>query len=129
MSHFPTKATRDTVMLHAMVGTPQEDIARVLDIDAKTLRLHYRDELDLAIAKSNATIGGALFNKAKGGDTAAMIFWMKTRAKWREVQEHSINANVATSAIDPTKLPTEVLGAILDARVNNIEQPPEPDHN
>lgn len=87
MSHEPTKTTRDTVMMHAMVGTPQEDIARVLDIDSKTLRVHYRDELDLAVAKANATIGGALFNKAKGGDTAAMIFWMKTRAGWREKAE------------------------------------------
>ena len=50
----------------------------------KTLRLHYRDELDLSLAKANATIGGALFNKAKGGDTAAMIFWMKTQAGWKE---------------------------------------------
>jgi hypothetical protein len=32
-------------------------------------------------------VGGALFNKAKGGDTAAMIFWMKTRAGWREKNE------------------------------------------
>lgn len=82
--HEPTKLQRDTVKLHAMIGTPQEDIARVIGIDAKTLRLHYREELDLAIAMANATIGGALFNKAKGGDTAAMIFWMKTRARWSE---------------------------------------------
>lgn len=87
MSHEPTKTIRDTVLMHAMVGTPQDDIARVIGIDAKTLRLHYRDELDLATAKANATIGGALFNKAKGGDTTAMIFWMKTRAKWKETQE------------------------------------------
>ena len=83
-NHFPTEATRQTVQLHTMVGTTQSDIARVLDIDEKTLRKYYRGELDLAKAKSNATIGGALFNKAKNGDTAAMIFWMKTQAGWRE---------------------------------------------
>ena len=82
--HAPTDATRQTVQLHTMVGTTQSDIARVLDIDEKTLRKYYRDELDLAKAKANATIGGALFNKAKTGDTAAMIFWMKTQAGWRE---------------------------------------------
>ena len=85
--HEPTDAMRQTVQLHATVGTTQEDIARIIGIDAKTLRKHYRDELDLSRAKANATIGGALFNKAKGGDTAAMIFWMKTQAGWREKQE------------------------------------------
>ena len=86
-NHVPTEAQRQTVQLHTMVGTTQADIARVLDIDEKTLRKYYRDELDLAKSKANATIGGALFNKAKGGDTAAMIFWMKTQAKWAERHE------------------------------------------
>jgi hypothetical protein len=85
--HEPTKATCDTVSLHALVGTPQEVIADVLGIDAKTLRKYYREELDQALAKANATIGGTLFNKAKAGDTAAMIFWLKTRAGFRERQE------------------------------------------
>tara|TARA_R110000796_G_scaffold59308_1_gene136650 strand:+ start:80 stop:487 length:408 start_codon:yes stop_codon:yes gene_type:complete len=82
--HEPTKALRDTVSMHAMVGTNQVDIASVLDIDPKTLRKHYRSELTLAVAKANATIGGALFNKAKSGDTGAMIFWMKARAGFKE---------------------------------------------
>ena len=83
-THSPTPETRQLVQLHATVGTQQEQIARLLGLDAKTMRKWYRAELDLSTAKANATIGGALFNKAKGGDTAAMIFWMKTRAGWRE---------------------------------------------
>lgn len=82
--HEPTPETRQIVQLHTTVGTNQNDVARILGISPKTLRLHYRDELDLSLAKANATIGGALFNKAKGGDTAAMIFWMKTQAGWKE---------------------------------------------
>lgn len=82
--HEPTPEQRQIVQLHSTIGTPQDQIAAIIGIDPKTLRLHYRDELDLASAKANATIGGALFNKAKSGDTAAMIFWMKTRAGWRE---------------------------------------------
>jgi len=85
--HEPTKQTRELVSLHATMGTRQEVIADLLDLDPKTLRKHYRKELDQSVAKANATIGGALFNKAKGGDTSAMIFWMKTRAGWREKQE------------------------------------------
>lgn len=89
--HEPTKATRDTVQMHTLVGTAQADIARVIGIDEKTLRKHYREELDLAKARANAKVGGALFNKALSGDTTAMIFWMKTQAGWRETQhiEHS----------------------------------------
>ena len=87
--HEPTDLTRETVQMHTIVGTPQADVARVLGIDAKTLRKYYRDELDLGKAEANATIGGTLFKKAKGGDTAAMIFWMKTRAGWREKFDHN----------------------------------------
>ena len=87
--HEPTAEQRQIVQLHATIGTRQDDIAAIIGIDPKTLRLHYREELDLAAAKANATIGGALFNKAKGGDTTAMIFWMKTRAGWKEKLEVS----------------------------------------
>ena len=105
-NHVPTEATRQTVQLHTMVGTTQSDIARVLDIDEKTLRKYYRDELDLAKAKSNATIGGALFNKAKNGDTAAMIFWMKTQAGWRETKEPDEAPDLAAAlALIAAKLP------------------------
>ena len=83
-SHEPTPKTRQIVESHARVGTQQEVIAKILGLDSKTLRKWYRNELDLSIAQANATIGGELFEKAKSGDTAAMIFWMKTRARWRE---------------------------------------------
>ena len=102
--HAPTEATRQTVQLHTMVGTIQEDVARVLGIDAKTLRKYYRDELDLSKAKANATIGGALFNKAKTGDTAAMIFWMKTQAGFRE----STNIDHTSSDSSMTPSPTRI---------------------
>lgn len=91
--HAPTKGTRDTVSLHAMVGTRQEVIAGVLGIDPKTLRKYYRDELDFALAKANATIGGSLFNKAKNGDTSAQVFWLKTRAGFKEITQNE-NLNV-----------------------------------
>src|SRR6056297_1535623 len=85
--HEPTKQSRELVSLHATMGTRQEVIADLLDLDPKTLRKHYRKELDQSVAKANATIDGALFNKAKGGDTSAMIFWMKTRAQWKETTQ------------------------------------------
>ena len=85
--HEPTKALRDTVRLHAIVGTRHEMIAQVLQIDVKTLYKYYRRELDTARDLANAQVGGALFNKALAGDTTAQIFWMKTRAGWKEKQD------------------------------------------
>ena len=115
--HAPTDATRQTVQLHTTVGTTQADIARVLDIDEKTLRKYYRDELDLAKAEANATIGGALFKRAKSGDTTAMIFWMKTQAGWREKTDinHTSEDGTMTpkAGIDTSKLSTEALAEIM----------------
>lgn len=91
--HKPTNDQRKLVELHATIGTQQEVIADIIGIDAKTLRKHYREELDQSMAKANAAVGGALFNKAKGGDTAAMIFWMKTRAQWRERSEIDLTSS------------------------------------
>lgn len=91
--HEPSKESRQLVQLHTTIGTPQDVIADILGIDKKTLIKYYREELDQAMARANAAVGGALFNKATKGDTAAMIFWMKTRAGWREKQEIDMTSN------------------------------------
>ena len=78
--HEPNNETRKKVISYYAVGVPQGDIAAVLGIDPKTLRKYYRKELDESLVKANAAVGGALFEKAKGGDTSAIIWWEKTRA-------------------------------------------------
>ena len=98
--HKPTDETREMVRLHATVGTTHELVAKLLGVDGKTMRKWYRRELDLSMAEANATIGGTLFNKAKNGDTAAMIFWLKTRAGWREKdQADSVPVNDFVAAL------------------------------
>jgi hypothetical protein len=83
-AHKPDPAIRRQVEAMAAYGIPEQDIARVVGIDPKTLRKHYRDELDLGETKANAQVAGYLFNAAKNGNVTAQIFWLKTRAKWRE---------------------------------------------
>jgi hypothetical protein len=68
----------------AAYGIPEADVSGVVGIDPKTLRRHYREELDLGETKANAQVAGFLFNAAKNGNVTAQIFWLKTRAKWRE---------------------------------------------
>jgi hypothetical protein len=77
-------AVREKVRHLAGLGVPQDDIARMVGCAPKTLRKHLRDELDRGVAEANAMISGCLFAAAKAGNTAAMIFWLKTRARWRE---------------------------------------------
>jgi predicted transcriptional regulator len=77
-------AVREKVRHLAGLGVPQDDIARIVGCTPKTLRKHLRDELDRGVAEANAMISGSLFAAAKAGSIAAQIFWLKTRAHWRE---------------------------------------------
>ena len=83
-AHKPDPAQRRQVEAMAAYGIPETDIAPVVGIDPKTLRKHYRDELDLGETKANAQVAGFLFNSARNGNVTAQIFWLKTRARWRE---------------------------------------------
>ena len=83
-AHQPDPSQRRQVEALAAYGIPETDISRVVGIDAKTWRKHYRQELDLGETKANAQVAGFLFNSAKTGNVTAQIFWLKTRARWRE---------------------------------------------
>jgi len=86
----PTDEERKLVEQMCAVGIPQESICLVVrdGIDDKTLRKHFRRELDTSKVKANAKIGGTLYNKAVGGDTTAAIFWAKTQMGWKETTAH-----------------------------------------
>lgn len=89
--HQPDDAQRRQVETLAGYGIPEAEIAGLIGIDAKTLRRHYRNELDHGHTKANARVAENLFRKATGDGREAVtaaIFWMKTRARWREVSVH-----------------------------------------
>jgi hypothetical protein len=99
--HQPTPSNRKQVEALAAYGIPQDDIGRVIGISKPTLEKHYREELDTGATKATARVAESLYKKATGDGTAAVtaaIFWLKTRAGWREtsVHEHrgSLNLNV-----------------------------------
>ena len=77
-------AVREKVRHLAGIGLRQEDIAKIIGCSPKTLRKRLRDELDRGVAEANATMLGYLFAAAKAGNIAAIIFYLKTRAHWRE---------------------------------------------
>ena len=94
-------ALREKVRHLAGLGTPQDDIARIVGCAPKTLRKHFRDELDRGAAEANATVAGSLFLAAKGGNITAIIFWLKTRARWRERRAADDPAPSAEGEADP----------------------------
>ena len=89
--HKPTQESQDTVKRLSALGVPHEDIATRLKISADTLVKYYQDELDEGRIDANAAIAGTLFSQAKKGNTAAAIFWLKTRARWKETQVNEVS--------------------------------------
>lgn len=97
LPHEPTEKTRAEASALYSYGIPQEEIARFIGIDAKTLRKHYREELDGAHVKANAAVGRFLYQNASGSTlkdgatysdcVRAAMFWAKTRMGWRETQD------------------------------------------
>lgn len=102
-----TDAMREKVRSRAAKGHRQEDIATFIGCDAKTLRKHFRRELDLGMAEANGEIAESLFASAKAGNVAAQIFLAKTRLNWREcgAADHPVSGTDAKSTSPVIILP------------------------
>jgi hypothetical protein len=90
----PTDEERKIVEMMAALGTPLADMARNVrkgGIDIKTLTKHFEEEIATGATKANVKVGGAMYNKAIGGDVQAQKYFLGCRAGWKEtsVQEHS----------------------------------------
>jgi len=75
--HEPTEENRQLVRYLAGVGQRQDDIAIIVGCSEKTLRLHYRNELDEGKADANAKVIGILLRMIQRGDLGAQIFFHK----------------------------------------------------
>jgi len=106
--YTPTEKDRTYVETMVASGVPQVDIALVLGITDKTLRKHFQRELKTGSIRANATVAARLFKMTESIPAAAM-FWLKTRAGWRETNRVELD--------DVSKLTDEE----LKARVIAIE--------
>jgi len=92
--HQPEPFHRRQVEAMSGYGVPEADIARIIGIDPKTLRKHYRQELDQGHTKANVKVAENLFRKATGEGREAVtaaIFWLKARAGWKETWQTEIS--------------------------------------
>ncbi len=116
--HEPSAQTRAEVSALKSFGVAQSDIANYIGVDDKTLRKHYREELDNAQTKADANVAKFLYNAASGKAldagasyadcVRAAMFWAKTRMKWRETDnEAQGNGNPITiNVVDPNDAST-----------------------
>jgi len=81
----PSPEQRLIVKTMAGMGASHEYIAARIGIRSpKTLRKYFREEIDFGAAEANLVVAQSLHKNARGGDVTAEIFWMKSRAGWRD---------------------------------------------
>ena len=86
-------------------GAPHEMISERLGIAPKTLRRAFRKELDAGHEQANALVAQTLFKKATGSgpqSVTAAIFWLKTRAGWKETQVTELTGRGGAPILPPT---------------------------
>lgn len=125
--HAPTELSRNQVLMFCGMGLTHGQICKLLDISLPTLYKNYRTELDTGTARMNFNVANNLYNIAtdpthKSGAQAAM-FWMKTRAQWRETNrlEHTgpdgqpiATNNTSVRTIDASALNAEQRQALRE---------------
>jgi hypothetical protein len=81
----PSKEQRLLVRSLAACGIRQDEIARKVGVRSeKTLRKHFREELDNGATDANYSVAQSLYKEAIGGDTKAAMFWLRIRAGWKD---------------------------------------------
>jgi len=117
-------------------GVPEADIAGVIGVDPKTLRKHYRSELDHGHTKANAKVAENFYRKATGDGREAVIaaiFWLKTRAGWKETSVQELSAKdgpivtIKRYMVDPLPDAREVLAKSIEGVATRL-RPPELAH-
>lgn len=79
-----TEANKIIVKELSGFGIPQNQIAASIGCNVDTLTKYFEEEILLGQADINAMVVGKLAKKCREEDTAAIIFWCKTRLKFSE---------------------------------------------
>jgi hypothetical protein len=108
----PTQKDRDVVAALAACGVSHDRIKRRVinpntgkHISKVTLHKFFKEELTQGLIDANAMVASRLFETAMGrgrGALVAQIFWLKTKAGWRETNrvEHSVETKKVEEMTD-----------------------------
>jgi hypothetical protein len=120
-------------LTHVQIAPLVKDQRTGKSISVPSLERHFKTELRDGLPKANATIAGALFSTARDGNVTAQIFWLKTRARWKETNVLEVGG-IAGQPIEVTNNALNNLVGLLDqmaARIdsgtpgNGIDRPAE----
>ncbi len=114
----PTLEQRKKVeQLHAF-GLTTFQIAAVLEVSEVTIRRHFKKELEQGTAKATALVAQNLFRTATEGRgmtaLTAQMFWLKTRARWREVDRLEVTGAEGQ--------PLQIGVVAIPAKVQSVEE-------
>ena len=90
-AYEPTPADRATVKNLVVCGYSHEQIAKCIGpygISEKTLRKHFRRELDISKAEIDAFATSQLLALMREKNLGALCFYAKTRMGWREKSDY-----------------------------------------
>ena len=91
----------DATRVEALAGFGLDagEIALLFNMDETSLRDQFPNELSSGQIKANARVAESLYRKAIGEgreSVIAAIFWLKTRARWKETSGHELSTNPAS---------------------------------
>jgi hypothetical protein len=95
----PTDEQREQVITLSSNGLPHIQISRIIGCAPKTIRKHFREELNIGKIQANAKVAGALYHSALNGNVKAQTFWLKTVSGWQEKGEVEIVSEGELGAI------------------------------
>ncbi len=129
-SFQPTDKDRATVRVMVAGDIEQTAICSVIGVTPKTLRRHFRHEIDTGAAEANAAVVASLHRMAVGSkasegrpavlpDVRAAIWWTKARLGWQEGTAMTENKLADT----PMRVIIELVGDPAPVQVEQVKQP------
>ncbi|MEO0851974.1 MAG: hypothetical protein AAFY15_00520 [Cyanobacteria bacterium J06648_11] len=119
---------RDIQQIEVMAGLGMklDDIALVLNISPTTLDRWLKDErvkmpYKKGVAMAKLTVSKTLFDKAKGGDMTAIIWFEKTRCGMSDRVQVDASHEVHAPAVDPDAITLDLPDEEIDRRLNVIQ--------
>jgi len=105
LPHSRNDVTAAEVLRLAGLGLDDREIAVVLNMRPSFVRLWYRRELETGALKITVEVAQAMLRLAKSGKSlAASVFWLKSRAGWRDGSDNA--------GRDGTSLTVRVVGGL-----------------